>query len=182
MLNILGKLRDLKVVVKEWDGRKRSQMKKYLKDISDELDILCPQLLQHNPLASLRASIHSVERKRKHILQVREATWHLKSRAIWIWEGDRNTKFFHRFSNHRRKVNSIWEIIDTEGNRIQSQQDISKAVLQHFEKAYRRRGKDYAEAQIWGVDVYPNMFDDDANTTLYKRGHYGGNFLSAQIF
>lgn len=118
MVNILEKLRALKVEVKTWERRKSTQMKKDLKDIYVALDSLSPQLLMHNPPGALRDNIHSLELKRKHILQIRETTWHLKSRAIWIQEGDRNTNFFHRFSNHRRKINSIWEITDAEGNMV----------------------------------------------------------------
>lgn len=61
-----------------------------------------------------------MELKRKQILHNKELMWCLKSRAIWIREGDRNKKKIHRFANHRRKVNSIWEITDAEWNRVQT--------------------------------------------------------------
>lgn len=54
------------------------------------------------------------ENKQK-ILSIEEATWQLKSRAIWLQEGDKNTKFFHIFTNKRREANSIWEIKNEEG-------------------------------------------------------------------
>lgn len=133
-----------------------------------ELDAMCPQMRMHNPPASLRNHIQSLELKRKQILQIKETTQLLKSRDIWFREGDRNTKFFHKFSNHRRKINSIWEITDAEDNRFQTQQDICRATVHDFERVYCRRDLDSVEDQIWGVDVYPSMFDEDANTDLFK--------------
>ena len=36
-----------------------------------------------------------------------EISWRQKSRVLYVKEGDRNTKFFHRIANSHRRVNSI---------------------------------------------------------------------------
>jgi len=52
----------------------------------------------------------SLVSKRSQILKEREESWRLRSKAIWLIEGDNNTKFFHKFSNGRKAINTIWEL------------------------------------------------------------------------
>ncbi|XP_059068297.1 uncharacterized protein LOC131858848 [Cryptomeria japonica] len=49
------------------------------------------------------------------LLNREEVYWRDKSRALWIAEGDRNTKFFHAISKVRRNKNKITPIIDDGG-------------------------------------------------------------------
>ena len=44
----------------------------------------------------------------------------LKSRAIWIKEGDNNTKNFHRYATHRKNLNTISTIKDVNGKMVYS--------------------------------------------------------------
>jgi hypothetical protein len=50
------------------------------------------------------------------ILQAEEEKWRLRSRALWLKSGDKNTKFFHKFASFRRNKNHIWEIRDEIGD------------------------------------------------------------------
>ena len=64
-----------------------------------------------------------------------EETWRLKSRATWLAEGDRNTKFFHKFATGRRKDNSIWEI--NLGDRlVHSTEEIKSSAVEYFGTLY----------------------------------------------
>ncbi|XP_074271391.1 uncharacterized protein LOC141595328 [Silene latifolia] len=48
-------------------------------------------------------------------LKQEELFWRQRSRSIWLREGDRNTKFFHRKATQRREKNMILKLIDDEG-------------------------------------------------------------------
>ena len=61
-----------------------------------------------------------------------EICWRQKSRALWILEGDRNTKFFHRTANSHRRFNSIDNLL-VEGDLTSDPNSIS-ACISHFYK------------------------------------------------
>jgi len=50
-------------------------------------------------------------------------------------DGDRNTKFFHRVANCRRKFNAI-ESIEVEGDLHVDDSSIKGAIVQFYEKLY----------------------------------------------
>lgn len=51
-------------------------------------------------------------RKFFSLLEQQEEYWRLRSRAMWLKEQDRNTKFFHRQANARKQKNYISGLIN----------------------------------------------------------------------
>jgi hypothetical protein len=47
----------------------------------------------------------------ERLLLCEEVSWRQKSRALWLREGDKNTKFFHRVANSNRRNNSIESLL-----------------------------------------------------------------------
>lgn len=86
-------------------------MAKKLKGSSISLQICC--------------SKNDLEKERHKILAIYETSWRLKRRALWLKEGDRNKKFYHRFANNKREINSIWEIKAQRGVLLHSEEEIS---------------------------------------------------------
>lgn len=163
MQAILGNIYALKMVVKKWEHWKKKKMIKGLADIKVELGRLDQALDMGNSFVKIINNIKELEAKNKKILHVQEVTWKLKSRALWLKEGDRNTKFFHGYENHRRQVNTIWGIKDSNGFMVQSLPKIQQAKTKFFEDASKTRDARAIEDKIWGFDSYPTMFDSDKN-------------------
>jgi hypothetical protein len=69
-------------------------------------------------------------------LKKKEREWHLKSGALWLQERDNNTKLFHHFPNHKRKINKIWEIKNEEGSVVSSFQDKVEVEARYFENIF----------------------------------------------
>lgn len=111
----------------------------------------------------MKCHLRELEKEKFKLLQQVESLWRLKSRALWIQEGDKNTKFFHNYANARRANNSIWKIKDDKGRYVVSHYGITRQAVKFFKDQYSR-GKEIAFRYIlWGIDLISEMFDDEKN-------------------
>ena len=62
-------------------------------------------------------------------------SWRQKSRITWLREGDKNTKFFHRVANARRRVNTIFRL-EVEGVVLEEEEAIRLAVEKFYKELY----------------------------------------------
>eukprot|EP00253_Pinus_taeda_P026199 PITA_26199 len=164
----INKLRNLKSEVKRWEQKKKTSLRHKLTEIDEALKPLHSLMAIHCSHVEVREQIHALELKKKKILQIRETSWCLKNRATWIREGDKNTKFFHRFSSHRMKLNTILQIVDGEGNFFNKQSGITALAASNFQQAYKRMDLEDADSQVWVVNEYPKMFNEEDNLELFK--------------
>ena len=61
-----------------------------------------------------------------------ENYWRLKSRSVWLCEGDKNTRFFHRQCKGRKNRNNVTEIISTIGECLVDHEDTKREALSNF--------------------------------------------------
>ena len=58
-----------------------------------------------------RRSKEELSSELERLLMCEEISWCQKSRALWLREGDKNTKFFHRVANSNKRNNAIESLI-----------------------------------------------------------------------
>ncbi|CAN1148633.1 Putative ribonuclease H protein At1g65750, partial [Linum perenne] len=79
------------------------------------------------------------------VLWQEEEIWIQKSRAKWVVEGDRNTKFFHLATLKRRAFNRIKRLKDENGNWVEDQASLLDMGVRFFKAIYSsesaRRGR-----------------------------------------
>ena len=61
-----------------------------------------------------------------------EIHWRQLSRELWLKEGDRNTGFFHRMANARRKNNSL-DIVKINGVWMTEEQEVREGIVNAFQ-------------------------------------------------
>ena len=66
------------------------------------------------------------------VLQLEEMSWRQKSRALWLREGDRNTRFFHRTVNFRRKFNFMASVV-VDGIRCETIDNLKMSIHGFFQ-------------------------------------------------
>ena len=74
-----------------------------------------------------------------------EVSWRQKSREIWLKEGDRNTKFFHKMANAHRRRNQL--------NRIK----VNRRCLTEESEIKEKVGRNFQELLTDPGDWKPNI-------------------------
>ncbi|XP_074277216.1 uncharacterized protein LOC141600859 [Silene latifolia] len=87
-------------------------------------------------------SLQVVQERRKlvnditKLLRQEEVFWRQRSRALWLKEGDRNTKYFHRKAGQRKKKNHIAKLIDDEGRVHEGTKKVSAIAKEYFKELF----------------------------------------------
>ena len=130
------KLRALKLDLKKWNVEVFGHVQNRRRQAMDELNVLDVEE-ESRPLSSEERSqkIRLVEDLEKSFLQ-EEISWRQKSRALWLQEGDKNTKFFHRIANSHRRYNSI-SSLRINGDMSTDKEAISTSITQFYQDLYQ---------------------------------------------
>ena len=80
--------------------------------------------------------IKKVERNIQNMLVNEEIYWKQRSRADWLKEEDKNTKFFHHKALSRKKKNKIWGIEDATGRWTERAKDVENEFCNYFTKLF----------------------------------------------
>jgi hypothetical protein len=121
----------------------------------------------YGPLSSEEeSSLKSLLVLRQDLLAKEESKWRLKSRAIWLKEGDNNGKFYHKFVNFRKNLNSMWKITDQNGQLDKSFEDISRAGRLYFGNLFKEPLGCPIEEMLKLKNLFPMVFNDEMNDSL----------------
>lgn len=66
----------------------------------------------------------------RRLLNQEEAYWKQRAKQFWLKEGDRNTKFFHRYASNQKKKNQIRNLKDPTGEWVEG--DAMKEVITNY--------------------------------------------------
>lgn len=103
-------------------------------------------------------------REKENILGHIEEDWRQKSRATWLKAGDRNTRFFHRFSSQRMLTNSIWEAKGDVDAPVFDDFSIKDSVTKHFYGVYSKTKEPGLLHQLEVLNNFPRYFNcEEAN-------------------
>ena len=134
----LRKLSLIKRFVIKWINKKKKGLAEELSNVENEITELLNLTISTSPTTADLERLRILNDRHDHILLIQEETWRLKSRALWLEAGDKNTKYFHAYANHRRNRNSIWNLRDSENDSVvTSQKDLEKVAYNHFKEFYQ---------------------------------------------
>uniref|UniRef100_A0A803QCP7 Reverse transcriptase n=1 Tax=Cannabis sativa TaxID=3483 RepID=A0A803QCP7_CANSA len=77
-----------------------------------------------------------LEHKQNIVLHKEEKFWKQRSRAIWLKEGDKNTKLFHRKASNRKAKNTIKGLVDERLNWVTVNRHMGKVACDYFKNLF----------------------------------------------
>ena len=108
-------------------------MHKLWKDLNDlDLIVGCHPLTDEEILEKDRLHIEL-----EKVTLMEEICWRRKSKALWIREGDRISKFFHRTANSYRRFNTINNLV-VEGELTSNPSSIAACISLFYKQSYSK--------------------------------------------
>jgi exonuclease III/ribonuclease HI len=83
-----------------------------------------------------RQKLRDLEKQHAELLARQETMWRQRSRAVWLRDGDKNTKFFHNKASQRSKDNGITKIKDGAGVWKRGTEQIERVLISYFEDLF----------------------------------------------
>ncbi|KAL6134326.1 hypothetical protein ACLB2K_066558 [Fragaria x ananassa] len=110
-----------------------------------EIELIRGRLQQHMslPLSSGNLEEHaSLSGKLEGFLEEERLYWKQRSKVTWLTEGDKNTKFFHRFASNRKAKNRLAGLFDETGVWKPALDGMEKVILDYFSFMFRSEHSD----------------------------------------
>jgi hypothetical protein len=99
------------------------------------------------------------------ILYREEMMWLQRSRINWLWEGDRNTKYFHRKAMWRAKKSKIKKLKRDDDSWCSNEEEMQGMAASYFENLFR---KDTSSDPTITVELFEPKVTNDLNFELCK--------------
>jgi hypothetical protein len=129
------KLKALKADLKKWNEQVFGNVEFRKKALLEELNSL-DRLEEErglDPEEKLRKPMVIMELEQVTLQE--EISWRQKSRILWLKEGDKCTKFFHRVANSNKRYNSI-ESLSVNGSVSSDQPTIRDSAVHYYEALF----------------------------------------------
>ena len=111
--------------------------------------------------------LEALENEHNDLLAWEEAEWRMKSKEIWLKDGDKNTPFFHKQALSRISFNSIWKIKNHNGTLFNDFNTISEAGVHHFHNLYEQGQGDYIRNILLVASTFKYWMSEEDQEDLF---------------
>jgi len=168
-VGFVRKLTELKQITKHWAHQKRIQDNQTLKEAEKVIAEFEDSSSGNFSSPESKEEYTSLISKRSQILKEREESWRLRSRAIWLMEGDANTKFYHKFANGRKIINTIWELKNDQGQPVSQQHNLARLATEHFRGIYKAPEEVNILEIMRVAELFPRYIEQEDSEELQKE-------------
>jgi len=131
MFVLSKKLKNLKLVLKEWNKETFGNVQDNVRKAEDALNQIQMQIVSLGYSDALSNQEKIAQTNLDLALQMEEVFWKGKSRVKWHAEGDRNTKYFHRVAKMKNSTKLI-SSLRHDNTIITDQEQIADHIVNHY--------------------------------------------------
>lgn len=97
----------------------------------------------------------------------------MRSRAIWLKKGDDNTKFYHKFVNGCKAINTIWKLAREQGELVNTFPRLAVMATSHFRNIYKTPPNATLAEIMRTAQLFPRFVDQEEALELEKEVSVG---------
>jgi hypothetical protein len=103
-----------------------------------------------------------LQKELAHVLKMEEVMWFQRSRARWLVDGDRNTKYYHLKTITRRRCNKILMLRDSQGEWVEDDTVLKQMANDFYKGLFSTDGNEVSWFQT--TISFPRLLDDEVTT------------------
>ena len=119
----------------QYASRKKNSTDKYIKSLTNDINVLDLKCKENPNDDNLRSKLKEKEQILEHIYDERARGIYVRSKAQWVEDGEKSSKFFFSLEKNRSEKKVIQKLI-VDGEEILEQDDILKEEARFYQNLY----------------------------------------------
>eukprot|EP00253_Pinus_taeda_P033267 PITA_33267 len=161
------KIKNTRKALKDWAKVSYKEPEKIKKKLQQDLDEIQTQIEHHGLTHQLKNKEWEAQGQLMRIKREEEIKWRIKSRQVWLKEGDKNTAYFHKQATVRKVRNNVNTITDSQGSQHNDQESIKKAASLHFKSLLTENQEESDYAAL--LQHLPKGISQEVNDSLNQE-------------
>eukprot|EP00253_Pinus_taeda_P022180 PITA_22180 len=161
------KIKSTRKALKDWAKVSYQEPEKIKKKIQQDLEEIQNQIEHQGFTHQLKNKEWEAQGQLMRIKREEEIKWRIKSRQLWLKEGDKNTAYFHKQATVRKVRNNVNAITDSQGSQHNDQESIKRAASLHFKSLLMENQEETDYAML--LQHLPKDISQEANDSLNRE-------------
>jgi hypothetical protein len=163
MYKFQQRLKNFKQLLKQWNKNNFGNILQSIQDIESKLVEIQKTFISGSRTTELMREEAKLQEQLEERRKQEEVLWKQKSRVQWLKEGEKNTKFFHRAMMHRRHVNRITHLEDSQGNPVREHSQIEAELINYYQDLLTETKEDRTTAIQRVTRHIPSLVTSEQN-------------------
>jgi hypothetical protein len=166
MYKFQQRLKNFKQLLKQWNKNNFGNIIQSIQNIECKLAEIQKTFISGSRTTELMREEAKLQEQLEERRKQEEILWKQKSRVQWLKEGEKNTKLFHRAMMHRRHVNRITHLEDSQGNPVREHSQIETELINYYQHLLTETKEDRTIAIQRVTKHIPSLVTSEQNVAL----------------